>query len=682
MRSNDECFITALSTDIIYSILDFIPYESHLDFACTCKMIADCSSNILKRHQEASKTYRVASDISPTTIPTLLRSAFGCTDPILAWHVRSLEIWYDRTSWRDWKPLRFDKPLHEENLDVESTSWKWRDDEIGKYLETFDDQSFAAIDGSDEDISEDAREQFAGGIDGIAKALLIAHCPKLQGITFVTREHKENSTLSWVRRIAQGSILHGSHWPPGLCSIENVAVGVESDTWMTKRDTENDFNQMDGSNKSMEIFSTLLRLPRINSIYYNGLRASHHDDQTDYASNTLMLSRTSTIKQIFLDDCDDMPDSFRWALTAAARALETFTLRAGNSGHHRMDNADQLVSGLSGDQSKSLQTLMFYGPYTWSTIHGYRCSVYRNEELEKARNLRTVAINISDVELDCFYSMSDEISTQEQCREFFIKWFHEKAFPPSVERLVFWGLPDECYIPGCEGKFIDWLEDALIHVIQSSSSIEGCEENHEEEGRTGEDHEGETHDEEDYEGDDLSGDNQDEEEQEQEEQEEDDQEEEDQEEEDQEEEDEDSCDELSNPYKSSMRSLRAVYLEEIERQYTTRDKRGQTDQERTGDQPCPEKVYFRRLAEAAQEANIDVHTLTNRAPAKHIHDFPKAPDKYDLRSGPWWERRDETKEWVFDVYQGRRVPPGCEKCGRCEQCLRVYDEVLWRSLDE
>jgi hypothetical protein len=672
MRSNDECYITALSTELIYSILDFIPYESHLDFACTCKRLADCSSNILKRHQEASNKYRVASDISPTTIPTLLRSVFGFTDPLLAWHVRSLEIWYDRTSWLDWKPLHFDQPLHEEDKDVENTSWKWQDGEIERYLEAFDDQFIAVFQSSAENVFEDVRDQFADGFDGIAKALLIAHCPKLQGITFITHENKEQSTLSWVKKIVHGNMEHGGHWLPGLCSIKDVAVGVESETWTTTtRHTEDDSNQLDGSNKSMEFFSALLRLPRINSIYYNGLRTSQDDDQTDYESDTLMPSGASTVKHIFLDDCDHMQPSFLCALSSAPRALETFTLRAGNSGH-RMDDADQLVSGLSDEQGKSLQTLMFYGPYTWETIHGYRCSVYRNEELDKARKLRTVAINISDVELDCFYSMSDETRTQEQCREYFIKWFRETAFPPYVERIVFWGLADECYIPLCEGKFLDWLEDALIHVIQSWGSVESREENYqEEEGHGRKDCEEEDHEEEDQEDEDQEDENQEDDDLEEE-----DQEEEDQDDEDQDDEDQESCDELSNPYESFMGNLRAIHLEEIERQYISGHTHAHTNQ------PQTEKIFFRRLVEAAQEANVDVHTLTNRAPARHTPDFPTAPDKYDLRSGPWWERRDEIKEWVFDVYQGRRVPLGCGKCGKCEQCLHWYDEALWRSLDE
>ncbi|KAI3391483.1 hypothetical protein diail_7314 [Diaporthe ilicicola] len=607
----------ALLTELIDHIIDYIPYESQLDFACTCKRLADCSSRILKRHQDAFKKYRVSSDISPVTIPTLLCSVFGRADRILAWHVRSIEIWYDRTGWLDWKPLRFDQPLHGEGKDSDSTSWNWQDDKLVEYLEDIEDQFVAMIGGGDDEIYNEAREHFEDGLDGILKALLIAYCPRLRDVKFVTHEQKEKSTLGWLRRLIKGSILYGNHWPPGLCSVQNVAVGVESDTWMTTRHTDSsDQVPLDGTDKSMEIFSTLLRLPHLTSIYYNDLRRTGWDEQTDFKSATLIPMHSSTVKHIFLDDCGHMPYSFRIALPRAPRALETFTLRAGHSGD-RMDDADQLVSGLCESQNKSLHTLMFYGPYNWDEIHGYRCSVYRNEELNGSRhNLETVAVDISDVELDCFYSASDEERTEEENRAYFIKWFRETAFPETTQRLVFWGRVEECYMPGCKGKFLDWLEDALINVIESWRWKEGWDSADEEE-----------------------------------------------------------FDKLSTAHESFLPDLKAIYLEDIERQYISWD-HDETKEPRT------DKVYFRRLVKVAKDAGIDVYTLTNRVPARHSHEFPTAPDKYDLRSGPWWERTAETKDWVFDVYKGRRVPPGCGKCGKCEECLSVYSKELWEHLNE
>ena len=90
VNTDDTCFLTNLATELVHRIIDFIPPASHIDFACSCKHLNACSADVFKRHRDAQLKYGVASDIDPATIPTLLRSAFGYGDPILAWHVRSL----------------------------------------------------------------------------------------------------------------------------------------------------------------------------------------------------------------------------------------------------------------------------------------------------------------------------------------------------------------------------------------------------------------------------------------------------------------------------------------------------------------------------------------------------------------------------------------------------------------
>jgi hypothetical protein len=633
MPSLDACYITNLSTELIYHIFEFVHPGSHLDFACTCRRIADCSSDVLRRHQDAHSKYRVASDISPTTIPTLLRSIFGRADPILAWHVRSIEIWDDRMEWSDWKDVRFDQPGdgpagaevgeaaevggEADDMDVDSPPWKWQDDELDEYLEDIDGQ-LKDVAVSEPDILTDAHDQFTDGCDGILKMLLISYCPRLRTVKFVTQQNHDTSTLGWLRRIIQGSIGYGSHWPPGISNIQEIAVGVESDTRMTNTEWG-----LDEENIAVDTFAALLRLPRLDSIYYKNLERSVVDDATDYAHPMLLPKHSSTVKHIFLDDCGDMSYNFRRPLTEASIALETFTLRAGNN-PERLDDADMLISSICTEQSASLHTLMLYGPYSFDTIHGYRCSCYRNEELQNARHLKTVAIDVSDVDLDCMYSCSgdDRDWTEEDSRKFFIKWFCETAFPDSAEELIFWGGVDH-HMRHSEGKFLDWLEEALIKVIRSANPVgNGKDEEDEKDGKDGK---GEDDDDDD-------------------------------------DEDDDEC----------FYDLKAVYLEEIERQYHA--------SRPADDGPNTNKLHFQKLIEVGKQFGVDIHTLTNRTPPKHAHSFPIAPDKYDLVSGPWWGRRDEIKDWVFDVYKGRRVPAGCGKCGECEGCLGVYSKELWETV--
>ena len=158
---------TGLSVELIFWIIDLIPQAAHLNFACTCKHIAACSSNVLQRHRKAYKQYRAASDLDPATIPTLLRSTLGLDDPIPAWHVRSLEVWRDRTSWDQWKTYSFLTPIHD---DPESNNLlrKLQDDEVVDCLDTLGHK----LNGIE---YETARTQAESGHDGILKTLLLAH---------------------------------------------------------------------------------------------------------------------------------------------------------------------------------------------------------------------------------------------------------------------------------------------------------------------------------------------------------------------------------------------------------------------------------------------------------------------------------------------------------------------------
>jgi hypothetical protein len=90
-----------------------------------------------------------------------------------------------------------------------------------------------------------------------------------------------------------------------------------------------------------------------------------------------------------------------------------------------------------------------------------------------------------------------------------------------------------------------------------------------------------------------------------------------------------------------------------------------------------DKIWFRRAIETARKRGVDLHTLTNRNKPIHQIEFPEAPDKYDLKTGPWGERPED---WVFNVYTGRREPQGCGKCGDCDVCFGYYSKEMWDGL--
>jgi hypothetical protein len=118
--------------------------------------------------------------------------------------------------------------------------------------------------------------------------------------------------------------------------------------------------------------------------------------------------------------------------------------------------------------------------------------------------------------------------------------------------------------------------------------------------------------------------------------------------------------------------MQAVYLEDVERNSRpiSPDRGGPQSNEK-------DNVWFCRAIEVARKRGVDLHTLTNRNKPRHEIEFPEAPDKYDLKTGPWGERPGD---WVFNVYTGRREPNGCGRCGDCDICLGNYSKVLWDGL--
>jgi hypothetical protein len=577
----DTCHITTLATELIQHIIDCVPPESHLDFARTCKQLYACSSDVLKRHRDAHIKYGVSADLDPTIIPTLLRSAFGYGDPVLAYHVQSLELWYDRTSWLHWKTLDFQTPI-EQDTEALPVSWKYVYGEVDTYLSCLEHGP-----GAVQNLCA-ARTQLMNGCDGFLKAVLLVHCPRLQLLKCVmSADNQLSSVLSWLRIIIDHAYNERIPWPPGLKNLSNVAVGLPSETWM---DSPYDA-QHNGPNSSM--LMQLLRLPRIEKLYFKDYIHDHdHDDSVPYQK--LLPEGSSSVKHIFLDNPDELGFQFTEAFAHAPCALLSASFRAGPA---TLENCDTLVRLLGRYQGNSLQSLMFYG-YSNSYrrhrgIHGYRCNAFRPEELEHYNVLKHLCINIQDIELQAFYD-------EQHCRE---AWESDGAW---LER---------CFVGYFEGGSLEalvlWNGLTQNHISWEPSEEQGFE---------------------------------------------------------------DAVCWLMNGSEPDVAegTLKALYLEDVERQSgPIPGRRGRAALE------GKDHVWWRRAMEVGRKRGVDVHTLTNRYPPRHQHEFPEAPDKYSWVNGPWGERPGD---WVFDVYSGRRGPRGCGKCGNCEVCFALYPKELWDGI--
>ncbi|KAF2128877.1 hypothetical protein P153DRAFT_431730 [Dothidotthia symphoricarpi CBS 119687] len=451
------CHLAKLSTELILQIIDFVSPASHLDFACTCKQIATCCSGALQRHKDAYEKYNTASDLDPATVPTLLRSALSLDDPIPAWHVRSFELWHDRRSWNEWKTLKFEVPLHEDT-ESEPLSWKFRVGEIGEYLECLDGRL-------GEDELEAAHDQIESGCDGILKMLLFENCPRLRDLKTVDRLRDEFSFLEWFKKLTSRRIGE-EDLPLKLTGLQNAAIAIPSGTWM---DTYIDV-------PSTHVFVCLLRLPNIETIYFKDLRHTLSWGGGDVDYTFYLPAGCSSAKHIFLDNCDGdhFPYTLKDSLPKAFRGLITMAFRSGDA---HLEHADDLVRCFAHNQSSTLQSLMFYdyGCDNRDTIHGYRCSAFRPEELERFRGLRQVSIDVQDMELDALYNAKNLLEKREieydpgeydyaPGKDMYVKFFAQ-TFPVSMQVLVLWERPGTGHVH-LGDDVLAATEDAVIHLIE------------------------------------------------------------------------------------------------------------------------------------------------------------------------------------------------------------------------
>ena len=559
------CCLTSLATELILQIIEYIPCASHLDFACTSQHFLACSSDVLARHETAFLKYKVTSDLDPITVPSLLRSAFGYSDPIPAWHVRSLEIWND-----GYTPVRGQTPASKTNTNTEGSivprTWDSHYGPVEEYV-----QQVNCCDDTG-DLCESVRDQIYEGFPGFLTATLIANCPRLIDVKFVktSRDYVGDSKacLFWLRVLMKGTISQATVCKPGFSSLTHVAVGVESTQANTMASPYIE------PSANIDLLIQLLRLPCIESIYIKDFVSQQDDEMDDYSH--LLPENCSSIKHLFFDNCDTLGQTFCIALLEAPKELISVAFRAGEGDLH---DVDSIVSGLGGTGERTIESLMFYG-YQRGQTHGYRCSAYRPEELNEFDVLKNICINFRDVELDAVYTLDGDKLDYETDGAYLERFF-VNAFPPTMETLTFWGEAGDVFV-AWEPSIRTGVEDALIWLINSSEHI--------------------------------------------------------------------------------YPDLKAIYLEAVER---------------SRDGPKKKTLWFQRLVEVARKRGIDVYTLTNRGEKRHEISFPEGLDSYDLVTGPDYPR---PSDWMFDVYTGRRVPPGCGKCGECENCLAQYTKELWAKV--
>lgn len=623
-HTRSECSIQDLSAELLFMIMDHLPSPTQFDLARTCKRLAFTAQGVLERHQDSHTKYHTASDLDPSTVPLLLRSAFGQGDPIPAWHVRSFEVWKDRTTWSDWQTFGFHAPLIADP-DNEPSHLRVAREDVRRYLYWFEGEV-------GEDLEFDAVEglltHIDSGHDGLLKALLFARLERLEDLKFVTRLQEAGSCLTSLRtliaecikkkasddekeeeasrkpcdcakctaerdqnnkdtnmqddnsdwdrmldRIEKRSVhltSPNTPWPVGFLNIRKMAVGVESGTWMDDDRDEEPCNFL---------FLHLLRLPSLNSIYFKRLCAWEdgwdweYNEEEEECEYSVCPKGSSSVKHIFLHGSSGRFGEDQDSLWGAPQELLTVSFRF--DGPEEFDGATGTANSLARVQKNSLQSLMWYGCQGNGNrnILGDHCVILDNEEIDHFKRLpalQQVSYSVYDIEL-CM-----QHADTYQCLRFDSKDGRQDD--------------DE------QGNIYDgdtWSDDFVVRRVATMfpRTIETL----------------------------VLWDTPDE---------------------------EDTPKLIERGLIRMIEGgqyphLKAIYLQATER---VAEGAGQAG------------MMYQEVFAAGVVAGVDVYASSDPGTMRHLIDFTEAPDESDLKSG--FRSGVRPADWVFDPYVGRRIRPG------------------------
>ncbi|CAI6095114.1 unnamed protein product [Clonostachys chloroleuca] len=486
-----------LPTEIFNLIIEHANFSSHFPLAQTCKALYSRMASLLEAHQAAHRKYGAASDLSPSTVPDLLDIVFGCKDPsrsIELWHMRYVEFFGSRGRWDDWHSWEVDPltglnasaaPATEsapyasgseapetENSEASATlpgvrRWKKR---VTYYIEEARKRKIIPESGL-----EYARSSILSGSDAVLKVILISALPYLKVLKYVNADSSSSSNIVSFCKGIEWALDFGV-WPPGLLSLQRLAVGVS-------------LSNMESS-FGTSVLVRLLQLPNLDEIYLRGMRIDRGDlnfddsldsedednlfwhlsdlDESERAREKARILRTrlslpvrsSSVKHIVLHELIDYDATgdFMIALLKTPKNLESITVCGCEE---PLAKTDEMIRVLSQHQSASLQRLLLYSEH--EEHETFPTAVYMLSDLKGCNNLKVLNVRWSDISIDARSANSMDILNAEKLVAHFVN-----AFPPSISVLVIYedflccGETIGDQIDDCQG-----LNDAIVALIES-----------------------------------------------------------------------------------------------------------------------------------------------------------------------------------------------------------------------
>ncbi|KAF5003089.1 hypothetical protein FDECE_10348 [Fusarium decemcellulare] len=425
-----------LPAETITEIINLSHPSAHFNLACTCRQLAQYSEFILQRHRATHLQYEVVSDLCPTTIPALLRNA--SEDPFDSWHIRSLELWHTREDYAEWTdPLEETGPLRVPLLEDE--------------LRFCVHQLRRAYIWSNELM--EARSLLWVGCDSPLKVALVISCPRLTSLTYNFTDGDSPETLKWLALAIRKS-CEGDSWFGGLATLRDVSIGVHSGTALDA--AEGTTNQ-----RYCDLFTAVLKLPKIRSVYFRGM-TRHHDEAW---TRSAFLPGSSAVEHIFLDEVSsDINSRFRERMLWAPRALKSLTIRGLPGSGSLLEDVDDFVRWAC-THAKTIESIMLYNT-AGARSFGYKLFQV-DRILSELPSLRLISGDMQNFIIKDLFRTCSMFERQHlkhawknsaqlhRCYKHVLQ-----AFPESLEVLV---LSNEDPLHDYQ---VDMIEDILIVMVQ------------------------------------------------------------------------------------------------------------------------------------------------------------------------------------------------------------------------
>ncbi|KAK3312692.1 hypothetical protein B0H66DRAFT_568665 [Apodospora peruviana] len=707
--------ITSLAPELMQQILDLCDPPAHLNLALTCKSLQNRLQFILRYNRECHSKYRAVSDIHPLTIPQLLRDIVIRNDRVIAWHIRSIEIWGSRSKWSDWKePIDLVEPPNCERgrnpvLPGPATPISYKEfftpvEEVLLHQSMIDDlhMTFSQAD-------------ITAGDDSSLKVLLIALSPRLRAVRFVRRSATEEEpsldfeTLNSLARVLEHTISREEIIPdgsqdsnygeeeipddsdsssqdhsngggegttsptiikytcsprtPGFSSVQQIAIGLSSRALPTSHYINENVTPFGGI--QMGQVCPLFLLPNLKSVYIYGfnedmtVELSTGTNETSPAAHWDLPRGCSAIEELVFDTPEDPERDPMEALIQACGSLKHLTFINGSIADHI--DCDTVLAWTKLAKTTSHKTESTSVLWCGTAVHGYRTDMYYPDEFNDGFDVLTVSMD--DVILCGGWEgkRDDEADVREKAFAEYVAGLFEMHEAMVLVTNGVWG--DKCPW-GCSEET---LERVLLGAVRVRCWDECWDHNenddYDEEGNlkrektNGEEEEGEEGDESSEKGGNIGRKEGEEEET----------------------EERLPCGCLSSwgnhgqyPYYPSASA--SLYLECLEPW-----PRSQEDEPLP---PSPADQMKRPFAEVIRFCKlwgVDVYTRTLPAPRVHKVAMPNIPSEKDLETSPWYKHPDIERIY-FKPHKG--LVDDCGNCGECDDCFAIHPPEAWKVWKE